>query len=215
LGSALRQFWSANRRLQHAWLSELRSIPADIADRADQFERLALEVWLIELLTRVWATTWTIADRSQRQHDAERIFVNMLQGMARIRREVLLLMVRNWQGPAAETVTRLDRFRRRTERWTDLLIAGPATNHGVWEFAVEPERARDFGLEWSLPRQGSAHAASLLVSAGLRVMFGSRWPLGCCQAEPFAELAAAILSTLPATAFDDDGHLRPAWARPE
>jgi hypothetical protein len=209
LGPALRRFWSANRRLQHAWLSDLSQIREDALNQDDRFERLALEVWLTEMVTRVWGTNWTIADRARRGNDVERILANSLHGMARVRREVLLLMVRHWHGETTELISRLDRFRRRSERWTDLLIAGPASVYGVWDYAVEPLRARDFGRIHESQQPATDNAASLLVSAGLRVMFGSSWPLHCCGSDDFAELNAAVLSTLPAGAFDSSGALLP------
>lgn len=211
LGAAMRSFWSASRKLQTGWQRELTLVPEDLSESPASFERVALEIQLTELLTRIWATNWTIADRAQDQRDVERIMSNILHGMGRIRRDVLLLMVRNWQGTSVELVSRLDRFRRRSERWTDLLIAGPASLHGVWDFAVEPERARDFGSDSWSKDTSSANPASLLVSAGLRVMFGSPWPLGCCRHDLFGELLTSIRSTLPAEAFKSDGELRPAW----
>ncbi len=214
IGFTLRQFWSASRKLQSGWQKDLAQIHEDVTQDSPGFERVALEVLLTELLTRVWATNWTIADRAQECRDVERIVSNTLHGMGHIRREILLLMVRNWQGMTAELVSRLDRFRRRSERWTDLLIAGPASVHGVWDFAVELERARDFGAEAWAKDAASANPASLLISAGLRVMFGSPWPLGCCRGEHFGDLLTAIRSTLPSEAFHEDGHLRPAWEWP-
>lgn len=209
---SLRQFWNANRTLQHHWINELRSVTGRLSEKTgDGFERITLEIFLTDLITRVWATNWTISDRLLGQRDVERVMLNSLQGLSRVRREVLLLMVRNWRGPGEERVSRLDRFRRRSERWADLLIASPAAEHGVWDFAVEIDRARDFGEEdWSR-RAGAANPVSLLVSAGLRVMFGTPWPRGCCVSEPFGDLLSAIPATLPPQAFAADGSLRPVW----
>jgi hypothetical protein len=210
LGPILRRFWLASRTLQQSWLGELSRLRTELSPETERFERIALELFLTELLTRVWGTNWTIADRVRKQQDAERILGNVLQGLGRVRREVLMLMVRNWQDDPTDLISRLDRFRRRSERWTDLLIAGPASIYGTWEFAVDEDRARDFGGEnWSR-FGGEADPASLLISAGLRVMFGTPWPPGCCRAEPFAALASAILATLPESAFGEDGTLKPA-----
>lgn len=210
LGPIVQSFWSASRALQQRWLAELTGVDEKLASGSADFETVTLELFLTELLTRVWATHWTILDRAHGQIDAERLLRNTLSGMGRVRREVLLLMVKNWQGPSAELVSRLDRFRRRCERWTDLLIAGPASVHGVWDFAVELERAQDFGLESWSRSAGETSPASLLVSAGLRVMFGTPFPTKCCQHAAFARLMSAALSTLPAAAFHDDGTLKPA-----
>ena len=211
LGSALRQFWASSRRMQSGWQKQLAGLPEDLSLDFDKFERVALEVFLAELLTRVWATNWTIGDRAQGLTDVERILTNTLLGLEHVRKEVLLLMVRQWQGPTTEMISRIDRFRRRSERWADLLIAGPASVHGVWEFAVEPQRAQDFGAETWTSTTSVGTAASLLVSAGLRVMFGSPWPQGCCQDALFGEMLSAVYSTLPAEAFREDGTLLPTW----
>lgn len=209
-GPGLQAVWSANRTLHRRWMAELTRIDSQRPTGLRPLEVVGLELFLTELLTRVWATNWTIQDRALHQTDVERVMRNSLNGLARVRKEVLMLMVRHWQGPSAELVSRLDRFRRRCERWTDLLIAGPASQQGVWDFAVETERAKDFGEEsWSRVA-GEANPVSLLVSAGLRVMFGTPFPKGCCQHDCFAELIAATLATLPATAFHEDGTLKPA-----
>lgn len=184
----LRQFWAANLSLQQRWLKELASVSTDATSDAERFERIALELFLMELLTRVWATHWTIGDRAAGAHDIERVLANTLRGLSQVRREVLLLMVRNWRGAMSETISRLDRFRRRCERWTDVLIAGPGARHGVWDFAVEVDRAQDFGMDHLHGPGRSVNPASLLVSAGLRVMFGTTWPPGCCCDSPFPEL---------------------------
>lgn len=209
-GSGLQAVWSANRTLDRRWMAELTRADAQRLTGLRPLEIVGLELFLTELVTRVWATNWTIQDRRRQQTDVERVMRNSLNGLARVRREVLMLMVRHWQGPSAEVVSRLDRFRRRCERWTDLLIAGAASRHGVWDFAVETERAKDFGEEsWSRVA-GEANPVSLLVSAGLRVMFGTPFPKGCCRHDCFAELIAAILATMPPSAFQDDGSLKPA-----
>lgn len=209
-GSALQSFWSVNRNLQRRWTLELGRTANHRPAGLRPLELVGLELFLTELLTRVWATNWTIGDRSRHQADVERLMRNTVNGLARVRREVLMRMVDHWQGESAELVSRLDRFRRRCERWTDLLIAGPASVHGVWDFAVESDRARDFGRESWSRSAGEANPVSLLVSAGLRVMFGTPFPKGCCQHDNFGELRGAVLSALPPAAFHDDGTLKPA-----
>jgi len=211
LGPVIQQFWVAHRTMQHAWMSGLKDLSGDLKAGDDRLERIALEMFLTELLTRVWFSTWTAMDHLHEQRDVERIAGNLLSGTDRVRREVLLLMVTHWQGPVAESISRLDRFRRRSERWTDLLIAGPAAQHQVWQFAQDTSRARDFGMDSWSGTSAEANPTALLVSAGLRVMFGTPWPRGCCESQPFADMLAAILASLPPHAFTTDGHLRPVW----
>lgn len=209
-GPVLQSVWTASRNLHRRWMAELARTDSQRPTGLRPLELVGLELFLTELVMRVWATNWTIQDRAQQQTDIERVMRNSLNGLSRVRREVLMLMVKHWQGPSSELVSRLDRFRRRCERWTDLLIAGPAGRHGVWNFAVETGRAKDFGQESWSRSAGEANPVSLLVSAGLRVMFGTPFPKGCCQHDGFGELIGAILSTLPATAFHEDGSLKPA-----
>ncbi len=212
LGPILRQFWSAQRALQFRWLADLKNITPSVDVECETLERIGLELFLVEMATRVWVTTWSARDRQYGRGDVERLALNMLLGLERVRREVLMAMVTYWDGPAAETISRLDRFRRRSERWTDLLIAGPAMQHDMWQFAQDAVRSRDFGVEnWGKPA-GGVNPASLLVSAGLRVMFGTPWPRGCCTSAPFGDLVAAIISSLPPQAFDAAGSLQPVWS---
>lgn len=210
-GDVLRDFWASGKKLQQEWCRQLTRVGNDFEREAKVFEQVAMELFLTDLVARVWATNWTIADRAQGQTDVERIVTNTLLGLEKTRRDLLLLMVHRWESASSVLISRLDRFRRRSERWTDLLIAGPATLHDVWDYAIDVRRSRDFGQETWQEESSSSNAVSLLVSAGLRVMFATPWPAGCCHAEPFVDLMRSIMSTLPAEAFRDDGRLRPAW----
>ncbi len=210
-GEVLRLFWSSERRLQQEWLRQLMQVDKNFEQEAKIFEQVAMELFVTDLVTRVWGTNWTIADRAQGGSDVQQIVTNSLCGLEKIRRDLLLLMVHRWESASNVLISRLDRFRRRSERWTDLLIAGPAALHGVWDYAIEPQRARDFGEETWQQESNRANPVSLLVSAGLRVMYGTPWPADCCTAEPFTGLMRSILVTLPEAAFQANGRLRPAW----
>ncbi|MFO0916781.1 MAG: hypothetical protein U0872_00495 [Planctomycetaceae bacterium] len=210
-GEVLRLFWSSERRLQQQWLRQLMQVGKDFEGETQVFEQVAMELFVTDMVTRVWGTNWTIADRLQGNSDVEQIVVNSLSGLEKLRRDLLLLMVHRWESESNGVISRLDRFRRRAERWADLLIAGPASLHGVWDYAVEPRRSRDFGEETWQHETSSCNPVSLLVSAGLRVMYGTPWPANCCTATPFAELMRAIFMTLPEAAFQQNGRLKPAW----
>ena len=89
----LRDFWSSGRKLQQEWFRQLTRVGNDFDRETKVFEQVAMELFLTDLVTRVWATNWTIADRLQGRTDVERIVTNTLIGLEKTRRDLLLLMV--------------------------------------------------------------------------------------------------------------------------
>lgn len=110
-------------------------------------------------------------------------------------------------GLSPQEAASLDRFRRRCERWTDVLLGPLVSRTGLTDFAVSPDRAADFGGD----AEDAFESSWPLLLAGLRLAFAT--------ADDFRDaptrrdgaevnlLAAAIAATLPSAAFDSTGRL--------
>jgi hypothetical protein len=106
----------------------------------------------------------------------------------------------------------LNHLRRRTERWTDLLVGYLAELDKTSEFAFEPARARDFArdLRFQSSCPGGRHAWPLVLSS-LRAAFRHGLTAGSPNGDLNAGIASAILSCFPAELFDSTGQFRSLW----
>lgn len=163
------------------------------------------DVFAAEMVNRVWGAVLTA--RSQRTGDdhcretARQILVLQLQ----VRQRALQLLVDGFTAQASH-VAAIDRWRRKAERWTDLLLGEMVLRDDVPEFACEPRRSREFGVDYF---QNQTHAAQLctwqLIAAGMRTAFATNdsavSPVGAVAEDLFR----AILACLPEDAFRPDG----------
>ena len=192
----------ASRCFQH-WRDELI---------AEATPPLYAVLFAAELPLRVWCTAAALPRfRSAGPAVADAVFGELLD----LRCLALQALAADY-GLTAKEAASLDRFRRRCERWTDVLI-GPLTSRtGKADFAFQPDRARDFAD----PNPGDVeHDASWpLIVGGLRLTFaavGNQYQgPGNRVGEAASELAAAMLASIPWSAFDGDGCLMtPGLAR--
>jgi hypothetical protein len=139
--------------------------------RQSQLVSLSREILITEMLTRVWSTVLTATDRQQHTTRAAATATNTYLGHLEARNEVLQLIVDDEALPAAEQAS-LERFRRRTERWTDALLGPLLADYGVDDYAFDADRAHDFStsaLQQKL--SGTAKAQFPLLMAGISSAF--------------------------------------------
>ena len=169
------------------------------------------EILTGEILTRVWAAVLCAYDRAHGAELAEPIARSVLIGHLEARHRVLTLLV---QGPGidADEAVKLNYLRRRSERWTDLLVGYLSPLLDTGEFAIDSRRARDFAqdLKYQGNFPGGRHAWPLVL-ASLRSAF--RQGLGPLSpnADLNARIAASILSCFPPELFDSTGLFRSLW----
>ncbi len=217
--TSVEDYWTASKCRLDRWGRALKSLSVKLADaqpasacRASQQVRGVLEEILIgEVLTRVWTAVMCAYDRHRGTDQMEPVARSILIGHLEARHRVLTLLV-NGSGMETEQAVKLNRLRKRTERWTDMLVGYLAGLHDISEFAIDPERAEDFAEDLSHQSQlpGGRHAWPL-IQASLRAGFST----GLAQASPNAdlnqEIAAAILSCMPPELFDGTGLFRSIW----
>ena len=216
--SSIEQYWTTSKvRLDRwAWSLKKFTADADLDARRRQAQwphiRGVLEEILTgEALTRTWTAVLCACDRQRGNDDAEPVARSVLIGHIEARHRVLTLMVR---GPDidASAAVQLNRLRRRTERWTDLLIGYLTGLHDVSEFAVDPQRAKDFAedLRYRGSLQGGRHAWPLML-ASLQAAFRQGLGPASPNADLNARIAASILSCFPPEVFDSSGLFHSLW----
>ena len=206
---ALRAFWQSTRVLQQHWTEQLDDWSPATDPELLQLEEITAQFLTTELMSRVWATVLAGLDRQTGKNDLTRIARNVVNGLRQLRHRVLsqlLTASAAWEGRAAE----IDRLRRRCDRWTDLLVGHVAGIEGTFDFALNPERARDFAEEYAEEASVSRSAMNRLVSTGLRLAFVGQLPEVHLNHPAFDRMTQSVLGSFPQTAFQCDGMLPPA-----
>ena len=218
--SGIEDYWVASKCRLDRWGRAMRRIgasagantPAD--ERADwPFLRGVLEEVLTgEILTRTWAAVLTAHDRTRDGHHSEPIARSVLIAHLEARHRVLTLLVRGGALGLAWGV-RLNRLRRRCERWTDMLIGYLiGVDPDVAEFAVDPDRARDFSedLRYRSQLAGGRHAWPLVMTS-IRAAFGRGLGTSSPNGDLNEQIATSVLACLPSEVFDATGLFQSLW----
>ena len=147
----LQDYWTNCRSRCSEWFrkldtfsSRLNSEPSENHQSIwQELEPLLNEVFVSEILTRVWAAVLTASDQRRDQKLAGPIARHTVSSHIEARHRAMTLMVDGPQISLTE-LARVDRVRRKAERWTDLLLGHLILNYGMHELAFEPDRATDF-----------------------------------------------------------------------
>lgn len=216
--SSLEDYWVASKSRLDRWARSLKSLSTPGLGGASAkgcrrplVQAVLEEVLLGEPLTRVWAAVASAWDRRRNTDEAEPIARSVLVGHMEARHRVLTLLVR---APAidADYAVKLNRLRRRTERWSDMLVGHLIETADVAEFAPEPERAREFARDLrDQSRQAGGRYARPLVTASLRAAFRQGLAAESPNADLNGRIAESILSAFPPEMFDATGVFRSAW----
>jgi hypothetical protein len=204
--AALRDFWQNCRSLQRGWDEILDDEPFSTPARVARFEETAAQLFATELLVRVWATILGGIDRRTGRLDLTRIATNTVSGLLQVRHRVLTHLL-SPSTPTGAWAADLDRLRRRCDRWTDLLIGNLAAGDDLFQFAFDPDRARDFAVE-AREHDSNSHPLELLIAAGVRLSFLGQLPEVPLHSPAFEGMIQSIVGCIPGEAFHLDGSLR-------
>lgn len=209
----LREYYRSSQEVCRLWrtaLTERSTAPVENAiEHGWETEKIVSEVFVAEMLIRVWTATLVAADGRFKQPHTTPVVRHVLGEMLDIRRQSLKLLVDGMVMPLGCAV-RVDRLRRKCERWTDLLIGRISSAYNVLEFAVDQDRAADYVgtmsdgagsfTEWTLTTAGMRNGFPPIV-----VSLDRQLPLGT--------MIQAMLSAFPADAFDEHGLFKSALQR--
>jgi len=217
--AGIEDYWIASKSRLDRWGRALKQISSDdpgVAGRPTTLERpesrgVLEEIITGDVLTRVWTAVMYAYDRLRGTDQAEPIARSVLVGHLEARYRVMTLLTRG-PGIDVEQAVRLNRLRRRTERWTDLLIGYLTGVDDVGQFAVEPDRARDFAEDLRhRSRLSGGRFVWPLVFASLRTAFGQGLVPESPNGDLNARIAASVLACLQPELFDATGLVRSAW----
>lgn len=209
----LHDYWKCCRGRTMDWLRKLDGLlseasitpPEDHSRLWKTAEPLVTEVFVTEILTRVWAAILTAADLHRKDAVGGPIARNTLKGHTEARHRSLALMAHSLQVPIA-TMSQVDRIRRKSERWSDLLIGHLVLNYQLDEFAFESSRSLEFGQ--SQMREiisATDEPVWEFVLAGVRLAFSSIDGVAAPSDVWNRGIVRAILGSFPADSFDGVG----------
>ncbi len=215
----IQEYWIASKSRLDRWARTLKDFSAGPTGAGrpwpsshwPRFRVVFEEVITGDVLARVWTAVAHAYDQCRGTDQAEPIARSVLAGHGEARHRVLTLLVQTPRIDVEEGV-RLNRLRRRTERWTDMLIGYLSDLDDVRQFAFQPHRARQFGEDLHCrARLQGGRVVWPLVLASLRAAF----PPECSSASPNGDLnariAEGILACLQPDLLDPTGLVPATW----
>lgn len=172
---SLERYWQASRGRMQTWSLRLHAAafePLTSESLRTRAEPLLSDIFVSEILTRVWtAVMVTAAER----HDSSlgSVYRQVYCQHLDVRRDALRWLLRSDEH-ATHAAARIDRLRRRSERWTDLLLASLGRNPAAAEFANDVTRMRDYQRNGSATSLNELEGGSQrLIRTGLSTAFPS------------------------------------------
>ena len=216
----LLRYWTAAQSRAGDWSRTLKHFAEPDSDLLPEVntstswshaQRAMEEILLAEVLTRVFAATAAAIDQARREVEATPVVRSILisHTEARVRAMRTLLQGR---GVPANDAIELNRLRKRTERWTDVLVGSLARFADVAEFGAEPDRAQEFSVEFGEHRsQKEAQAEWALVLASLRTSLAPLWRNYQSREDWNGRIAESIIGCFDPDLFSEMGVFRSLW----
>ncbi|MEZ6055088.1 MAG: hypothetical protein R3C01_00135 [Planctomycetaceae bacterium] len=209
----LRDYFKASQDVCRLWreaLNEQTTRPViDPIEHGWATEKLVSEIFVAEVLIRVWTATLVAADSRFRQPHAAPVVRYVLNEMLEIRRQSLRLLVDGVVMPLGCSV-RVDRLRRKCERWSDLLVGRISSAYDVLEFAVDQNRAADY--VGSMSDGAGSFTEWTLTTAGMRNGFPPI-VVSLARQVPLGAMIHAMFEAFPPETFDEHGLMKSALQR--
>lgn len=215
----IEQYWTSSKCRQDRWARSLQDYSSKIqhgqaGNRPAHWRavRPALEEILTgELLTRIWTALAAAHDRLRGTDEVEPVVRSVFVGHLEARHRALNLMVYG-QERGVEEAENLNRLRRRTERWTDLLL-GQLVGHVPLEgLAFDPTRATDFAADRHFQyQQGNGALTWQLVLASLRAAFRHGLSVASPNPDLNERIAESILFCFPPDVLDEADLPQQLW----
>lgn len=209
----LHDFWKCCRGRTMDWVRKLDGLLSEASVTAPKdhirlwkiAEPLVAEVFVTEILTRVWAATLTAADLHRKEATGGPIARHTFKGHLEARNRSMTLMANSLQVPMTK-MSQIDRLRRKSERWSDLLIGHLVLNYQLDEFAFESSRSIEFGQsQMNEIVSATDEPVWEFVLAGVRLAFSSMDTVEAPSDVWNRGTVRSVLGSFPADCFDGTG----------
>jgi len=209
-------YWSAAQCRSARWSRELKQHSLRVCSSASQqagnlwssIRPTLEEILASEPLCRVFAAICCGHEQQHGGNELTPIVRVVMSNQLETRLRALNLLVYG-HGLRIEESVRLNRLRKRTERWVDLLLSLLAERHDVGEFAFRRERVREMTTQWRPGPTGVAQRT--LTLASLRLAYQYCLSNVSPNADLNRKIAAGVIGCVGADAFDSTGLLKSMW----
>lgn len=217
--AGLERFWVHSKCRLDRWGVRLKTHsqlvetgkPSDLPRFWNAVRPVIEEIMIGEVLTRVWMSLCAASDRMHRSPSAEPIARSVFLGHMEARNRSLGLLLHG-RGLEASLMVPLNRLRRRTERWTDMLLGYIATRTDVNSFGYDQARVREFAMDIREEREATQgnHSWIMLLESAIDA-FGNELVSQPANADLNRDIAEAIMGCFRPGFFDRSGMLQPMW----
>ena len=207
---ATNKYWTNAKCRHQRWMMVLKMFELDLEEPLDDHDPLPAmeivieEIFLTEMLSRVWSAILVAHDRYHKTDElagvAHSVHISHIEAKNRCMR--LLLREELQDHPI---VVRCNQMRKKIERWTDMLLGEVPDLDAASTFAFEAKRVEDFVRERLDSSEDSRKTRELFYSMALAKDL-QRATSGCsANPEINRKVAAGVLACFPANRFDSAG----------
>lgn len=211
---ALEQYWTASKCRLERWQRALPRASEQSAILTPDYRRLQVileEVLASELLTRTFTAAAIAYDAHHGEAEVEPIARSVMMGHQDARNRVLSLMLLG-RGFDFSAAVKLNRLRRKVERWCDMLLAHFASAIDITSLAFEGARAEEFAADFQLQSSPAMNDLSQqLAMASMRASFRSLEETPTPNADLNDRIATAVLGCFRDEMFDSTGIVQSLW----
>jgi hypothetical protein len=195
------QYWSASRSRFDRWAKTLRNCDGEntrpgsgLSTDWDAVLPTLEEIFTGEILTRVWTAIACEHDRRRGSSYVTPVVRSVVLGHMQSRNRALSVMFRASKHEEKQ-VQLADRLRRRSERWTDMLLACLLPVCDIDQVAFDEMRAREFARDLQEEFQDEpVQQGWRLLTVSLKAAFATM----ACEYSPNADLNGRIASSIVA-----------------
>lgn len=211
--SAIDKYVECSQQRFRRWQAAIRGFrrqhcegsPVDRCRMWSELEPTLEQIFVTELLTRVWGAVLVATDQQMETQNYGPAARLMLIQHLEMRKQALQLLVSDTT-IMRDHLGRIDRLRQRVERWTDLLLGHLIESHQVEDFAFDPVRCAEFSPHRLLQPFEPGQTWHLLMT-GLRLAFPGNTGSHCDYDPLQHEIISSILACFPPDAVEVDGPL--------
>ena len=206
---AAKEYWVGSKCRLQRWASALKMFEHDLSSGEGHnpwhaIEVVVQEILVSELLTRVWSTAMITHDTMTGGDELYGLAHGIHIGHVEAKNRALRIMLKG-QASNEKEFDRLNKLRRRIERWTDLFLAQMPVCEQASCFGFDAARVHDFRRENTSYTVGQLRARQAILCASMDQDLSEcliRYP-----ANPVLnrQIASGVIACFPTDRFDSLG----------
>ena len=162
------------------------------------------EIFLSEMLTRIWSATMVAHDIRYESDELTGIAHSLHIGHLDAKNRAMRLLLED-ESVKAEIFEQMNNLRRKIERWTDLLLGQLPDLEAAQRFAFQSNRVKDFAEEIAESDHQSNASRRVLYSAALREELRTLCSRYAANPDMNRKIIGGLLSCFSSNRFDSLG----------